>query len=192
MIEEAVRDCMEEWCEKEGVKDLRRATQEVWTACMTYVGMTLFKKKDGFFHKRELVESESGVSMSTNGAQRDLGLIESGVEYYTYLCRVHNKVVTLEGVCNFLGISRQFFRDDRTAGDAIYRRKIKEKIYNASEGTAEEALLEGSARSKYAETYLARKHGWKHSEAVMVESSGDITELPDLSGYLLEKKDEEV
>lgn len=182
-IDYDIQACIEEFCETEGIADLRTVPQTVWTYCMTYIGMRLFKKKNGFFKDTTY---KKGSAMPTTYNAYDLAKIEAGTDCYIALCRKYDKIVTLAGLCEFLGVGRMYFSK---RGDMAWKNRIREKIYMASEDTATEALVGGKRSPMSILPYLNHFHGWAHDASSRVEGDGNaVASLPDLSGYL-EKKE---
>lgn len=179
--EEDVRFAIKEFCDKEGIEDMRKAPQTIWSACMTYIGRRVFGRVQYGKSKVFLEKIINRDGKIVNGMRLDTEKLKVATGYYVELCRLYDKVCTMGGLCAFLGIDSKTIR-------ASNDRDLQQMIYEASENTAGEVLLSGKRPPMSVLPYLNHFHGWTRdvSQQEEVVENG-VKALPDLSTYLPKK-----
>lgn len=179
--EDDVRACIAEFCDKEGIEDMRKAPQTIYTACMSYIGRRLFggdtKGKNSIFIEKYInADGELKMGKSLNSEK-----LKVAAQYYLDLCRLYDKVCTLSGLCAFLGIGSTYLKENKD-------HELRQMIIEASESTASEVLLSGKRPPMSVLPYLNHFHGWQRDVSVQEEVVENKAKgLPDLSGYLPKK-----
>ena len=183
IIEDDVRACIVEFCEKEGIEDMRKAPQTIYTACMAYIGVRLFGGGKKGKNRYVISKYINTAGECVQGHSLDEDKVKVASQYYVNLCRLYDKVCTLSGLCSFLGIDKKYFQRHKN-------KELLEMIYNASEDTASEVLLSGKRPPMSVLPYLNHFHGWQKDVSGGEETvESGVKSLPDLSGYLPKKDD---
>jgi len=124
------------FCEEQGIEDMKKESQSVWTAALIYIKRHVFnvpgilkmsRPLDGYINNN-YNNQYSNVNFSNCNAY-DIDKVNSICDYYIYICYMYNKGVTISGFSKLTGINQDTIHDWgneinklNTSGCEIYKK----------------------------------------------------------------------
>lgn len=140
-LQETVEYYISEFCEKYGIDDLSKESQNRFNACMKYVGGKMFTGTDTFY------EDDDTTGMPPTFCRAyDIRKLDKLLDYYVYLCTLYDKVVNVTSFAFLAGMSvstiwawEQGMCSTLNRGDYEFAKKIRK----LREFTMREAMVTG-------------------------------------------------
>lgn len=152
--DDAIQECIYDFCIKHNLDGLESATQNLYTACLLYIQKRLFshgelKQKNGYY---------------------DIEKVSAVLDYYVLLTLTSNKVLTQVGFCSLTGISKECllqwsnidtrYRDDTNKILTNKHYAVTEKLRQYSEESVQSLLTDGRKNPVGAMAILNHRFGW--------------------------------
>ena len=93
---------LSEFCEEQGIADIKKESQSVWNGALMYIRRHVFPVSD-ILKSRNNIQVDSNIIPSNFNAY-NYDIVNSICDYYIYLCMMHDKEVSIIGFSNLTGI----------------------------------------------------------------------------------------
>ena len=103
LIESAVDDFMQYKCKEVKKESMTQCTEDTWAACCSFIGREVFKKYK-ILHDKERERTHGGTVY-------DGDRVSVGQELYKHYCATYNKMYSIMGCADFLGVSDTYIYD---------------------------------------------------------------------------------
>lgn len=107
VFENDIEYYLQEFAEKQSIEDFRQVPQSVWNGALMYVNRHVFKPNQHLLKSNNSYDTgmyNNNISVTTNYNMYNYDLVSKVVDYYIYLCLVHNKEISIIGFSNLTGI----------------------------------------------------------------------------------------
>lgn len=126
VVENCIKYYLSEFCEEQGITDLKKESQNVWNGCLLYVYKYVFKSSDRLKISNAIM---SNSIISSNCNAYDIDKVNIVCDYYIYICSIYDKEISIIGFSKLTGISQdciyEWGRNERklsSAGCEIYKK----------------------------------------------------------------------
>ncbi len=166
---------LSEFCEEQGIEDMKKESQSVWNAALMYIKRHVFnvpgilkiaKPLEGY------INNNTGLSKS-NCNSYDIDLVNGVCDYYIYMCMQYDKEVSIIGFSNLTGIDTDSINNWgnevnalSTAGLVVYK-----KLRDFREESLSNKLVTGKQNPVGVLGVLNRHFSW-NMPGVRQESGG--------------------
>lgn len=126
VVENCIKYYLSEFCEEQGITDLKKESQNVWNGCLLYIYKYVFKNSDRL-KISNVIMSNNLLSSTCNAYDTDK--VNGVCDYYIYMCSIYDKEISIIGFSKLTGISQdciyEWGRSERklsSAGCEIYKK----------------------------------------------------------------------
>ena len=193
VFENDIEAYLSEFCETQGIEDMKKESQAVWNAALMYIRRHVFNDKSILKSSTPLqgynnnnYDNKYSNLNNSNCNSYNIDTVSSICDYYIYICNLYNKGVTISGFSKLTGITEETIyewgRDERklsSSSSYVYKKLSKEYENSA------EAKLWGNKNPVAVMAILNKRFGW-NLPGVGREQTGKqaltATELPKLVG----------
>ena len=191
VFENDIEVYLSEFCETQGIEDMKKESQAVWNAALMYIRRHVFNDKSILKSSTPLqgynnnnYDNKYSNLNNSNCNSYNIDTVSSICDYYIYICNLYNKGVTISGFSKLTGITEETIyewgRDERklsSSSSYVYKKLSKEYENSA------EAKLWGNKNPVAVMAILNKRFGW-NMPGVGREQAGKKTltasELPKL------------
>lgn len=124
------------FCEEQGIKDMRAASQSVWNAALMYIKRHVFNDKS-ILKTSAPLEGYSNNNIYLNNSNcnsYNIDKVDSICNYYIYICYMYEKEISIMGFSKLTGINQDTIHDWgnevnklSTMGCEIYKKLTAER-----------------------------------------------------------------
>lgn len=93
---------LREFQEEQEIEDMRTVPQSVWNACLMYIQRHVFTDRN-LLKQNSNVHNTNSI-MSTNYNMYNYDLIDTILDYYIYISKLYNKMITISGFSKLTNI----------------------------------------------------------------------------------------
>lgn len=181
--------------DEQGIEDLRTVPQSVWNAALMYIQRHVFNDKSKLKQGNNIHNSNS--IMDSNYNMYNYDLLYNILEYYIYMCNMHNKEISSMGYSKLVGISNEIISMWGNDSNKLSSRsfEIYKKLNQEREESLANKLADGKQNPVGVIAMLNRHYGWASpytSDSNRQKQSLTAAELPQLgqnNPVLIDKKD---
>ena len=191
VFENDIEVYLSEFCETQGIDDMKKESQAVWNAALMYIRRHVFNDKSILKSSTPLqgynnnnYDNQYSNLNNSNCNSYNIDTVSSICDYYIYICNLYNKGVTISGFSKLTGITEETIyewgRDERklSSSSSYVYKKLSEEYENSAE-----AKLWGNKNPVAVMAILNKRFGW-NLPGVSREQSGKqaltAAELPKL------------
>ena len=179
VFENDIEAYLSEFCETQGIEDMKKESQAVWNATLMYIRRHVFNDKSILKSSTPLqgynnnnYDNKYSNLNNSNCNSYNIDTVSSICDYYIYICNLYNKGVTISGFSKLTGITEETIyewgRDERklsSSSSYVYKKLSKEYENSA------EAKLWGNKNPVAVMAILNKRFGW-NLPGVSREQSG--------------------
>lgn len=174
---------LSQFCEEQGIDDMKRESQSVWNAALMYIKRHVFndphtlKARDNIYNTNAIMDS--------NYNSYNYDTVDRVCDYYIYMCMMYDKEVSAVGFSLLTGIDRYTILTWREEGTKLNRKSsvIGKKIQDFREESLSAKLATANKNPVGILAILNRHYQW-NLPGVSKESSKQrvlpASELPKL------------
>lgn len=174
---------LSQFCEEQGIDDMKRESQSVWNAALMYIKRHVFndphtlKARDNIYNTNAIMDS--------NYNSYNYDTVDRVCDYYIYMCMMYDKEVSAVGFSLLTGIDRYTILTWREEGTKLNRKSsvIGKKIQDFREESLSAKLATANKNPVGILAILNRHYQW-NLPGVSKESSKQrvlpASELPRL------------
>ena len=181
---------LHEFIEIQGIDDMRKESQSVWNACLMYIQRHVFTDRDNLRLKKN-IENTNCIMNSTFNCY-DYDLVSSILDYYIYISKLNNKMVSISGFSKLTNIpysnivewGNNYNNSNRLSSKSL---DIYQKLCREREESLSNKLVDGKQNPVGTIAVLNRQFGWASpytSDANRQKQSLTAAELPKLGTEL--------
>lgn len=100
---------LSEFCEEQGIEDIKKESQSVWNGALMYIRRHVFPVSDILKSKNNIYINNNNIPSNFNAYNYEL--VNSVCDYYIYMCMMNDKEVSLIGFSNLTGINTEILCD---------------------------------------------------------------------------------
>ena len=100
---------LSEFCEEQGIEDIKKESQSVWNAALMYIRRHVFPVSDVLKSRNNIQVDGNIIPSNFNAYNYDM--VNSVCDYYIYICMMYDKEVSLIGFSNLTGINTEILCD---------------------------------------------------------------------------------
>ena len=100
---------LHQFCEENGIEDLRSATQTIWNACLMYIQRHVFFDRSMLKQKKNIY-TENTIT-ATNCNSYDYELINQICDYYIYITALYDKECSIYGFSKLVNLNYQLIQE---------------------------------------------------------------------------------
>lgn len=165
--ENRIDQSLEDFCLEYGIEDLKKESQSVFSAAMTYIYRRVFKP---------LKPKELNCKCSLD-YREDLELLLGICDHYIFICNLYSKVPSIKDFARLTGLSYDTiarWKDDYLSGYGDKVSKIQYTFYKILSGSREEGLanllIDGKRNPVGVLGVLNHQFGWATERIIREES----------------------
>lgn len=174
---------LHEFCDNQGIEDLKKESQNVWNGCLLYIYKYVFKNTDKLKISNNIM---SNSIISSNCNAYDIDKVNAVCDYYIYICSIYDKEISIIGFSKLTGISQdclyEWKRDERKLSSAGC--EIVKKLSMEREESLSNKLVTGRQNPVGVLGVLNRHYAWNMPGVGQKQEKKNILsmdELPKLS-----------
>ena len=151
---------LHQFMEEQGIEDLKTTPQSVWNGALRYIYNHVFKGKN--LLKQSNNTKVDGNIISSNFNAYDYDKVNDLVDYYIYLCQIHNKEVSIIGFSNLSGINTDTIWDwgNNSTRLSSSSCEVYKKLIAMREESLSNKLADGKQNPVGVIAMLNRHYGW--------------------------------
>ena len=174
LIESAVDDFMQYKCKEVKKESMTQCTEDTWAACCSFIGREVFKKYK-ILHDKERERREGGTKYDTER-------VSVGQDLYKHYCAMYNKMYSIMGCADFLGVSKVYIYD-KSGGQRLNpsRQLFFEKGVKDREESLRRGVVGGRKGSQLGYTVLLNhdnNYSTQKVEHITAEKTDTAAALP--------------
>ena len=160
VFENDIQLYLTEFCEEQGIEDMKKESQSVWNGALMYIRRHAFRDSDILKSKDSVYINNNNIPSNFNAY--NYNLVNSICDYYIYICMMYDKEVSIIGFSNLTGIDTDTINDWgnnntklSSASSAVYK-----KLRDYREESLSNKLVTGKQNPVGVLGVLNRHYAW--------------------------------
>lgn len=177
---------LSQFCEEQGIDDMKRESQSVWNAAMMYIKRHVFNDPHTLKSSNNIYNTNAIMDSTYNSYNYDM--VDRVCDYYIYMCMMYDKEVSAVGFSLLTGIDRYTILTWREEGTKLSRKSsvIGKKIQDFREESLSAKLATANKNPVGILAILNRHYQWnlpgvsKESSKQRVLSASELPKLAEI------------
>ena len=177
---------LSQFCEEQGIDDMKRESQSVWNAALMYIKRHVFNDPHTLKASNNIYNTNAIMNSTYNSYNYDM--VDRVCDYYIYMCMMYDKEVSNIGFSLLTGIDRDTIKAWRSEGTKLSRKSsaVAQKIYDYREESLSAKLATANKNPVGILAILNRHYQWnlpgvsKESSKQRVLSASELPRLGEI------------
>lgn len=109
VFENDIQLYLSEFCEENGIEDIKKESQSVWNGALMYIRRRVFPTSDLLKSKGNIYINNNNIPSNFNAYNYEL--VNRICDYYIYMCMMNDKEISIIGFSNLTGINYDTIND---------------------------------------------------------------------------------